>query len=189
MYHCKGVIPELKGTTVQLRKMSRSDADDLYQCWSDERTAQYLYIPSMKDRHDAEALILLLNELSESDDSLRWGVEHLESGMMIGSCGFNGWQLQGAFRGEFGCELGSMYWGNSYMREAALLVLEYGFSVMKLNRVEAFSDVRNERGAHFFRGLGFEHEGVLREYKHTSTGYIDVNVFSFLRRDWNSKEE
>ncbi|SMF90730.1 ribosomal-protein-alanine N-acetyltransferase [Paenibacillus uliginis N3/975] len=185
MYQCKGVIPELRGTTVRLRKMSPRDADDLYQCWSDEWTARYLYLPSMTGRHDAEALILLLNELSESEDSLRWGVEHLDSGIMIGSCGFNGWQLQGAFRGEFGCELASSYWGNGYMREAAAMALEYGFRVMGLNRVEAFSDIRNERGAEFFRKIGFEHEGILREYKHTSTGYIDVNVFSLLRRDWN----
>lgn len=184
MYQCKGVIPELEGKALRLRKMSPDDAEGLYRCWSDERTARHLYLPPMDNSQDAESLILLLNGMAESDDTLRWGIELQGSGILIGSCGYNGWQLQGAFRGEFGCELASPFWGKGYMTEAASLAIGYGFQMMGLNRVEAFCDVRNERGAGFFQRIGFEHEGVLREYKQTGTGYTDVNLFSLLRRDW-----
>lgn len=186
MYQCKGVIPEIKGKALRLRKMSIDDAEGLYRCWTDKQTARHLYLPPMDNSRDAESLILLLNGLAESEDTMRWGIELQGSGILIGSCGFNNWQLQGAFRGEFGCELASPYWGKGYMLEAASLAIGYGFQVMGLNRVEAYCDVRNERGAGFFRRIGFEHEGVLREYKQTGTGYTDVNLFALLRRDWHT---
>lgn len=184
MYRCHGSIPELRGSRLRLRRLSVRDAEYLYPCWADERTARYLYLPPIVEQKDAEALILLLNELSESDDSIRWGIELKDSGVIIGSCGFNGWQLEGAYRGEFGCELASSYWGRGYMQEAASLAIEYGFQVMGLNRIEALSDVRNEQASGFFGRFGFAHEGILRQYRHTSSGYVDVNVFSLLRMEW-----
>lgn len=187
MYQCQGIIPELSGSRIRLRRLTERDADDLYRCWADERTSRYLYLPPITDQQDAKDLILLLNELAESDDSIRWGIELQDSGKIIGSCGYNGWQLKGAYRGEFGCELASPYWGRGYMREAAFLAIGYGFQAMGLNRIEALSDVRNEQASGFFRRFGFAQEGVLREYRHTSTGFVDVNVFSMLHSDWECK--
>lgn len=184
MYQCNGVIPELKGTMVRLRKLTVDDAEQLYRCWSDELTAKHLFLPPLNDKQDAADLILLLNELAESNDSIRWGIELIDSGVIIGSCGYNFWQLQGAYRGELGCELASPYWGQGYMGEAASLAITFGFQVMGLNRLEAFSDIQNKRGKRFFLRLGFQHEGVLRDYRHTGTSYVDVNIFSLLRKDW-----
>lgn len=184
MYRCNGVIPELWGTKVRLRKLTMFDAEDLFQCWSDQQTSKYLFLPPMANKQDAQALIMLLNELAVGNDSLRWGIELQESGILIGSCGFNGWQFQGAYRGEFGCELASPYWGKGYMQEAATLAIQYGFQEMGLNRIEVLSDIRNGRAGVFFRNLGFQHEGLLREYRHTGTSYVDVNVFSLLRREF-----
>ncbi|KKO54642.1 GNAT family N-acetyltransferase [Paenibacillus sp. DMB20] len=187
MYSCNGFIPDIAGAGVRLRKLTPGDAEDMHRCWTDEETSRYLFLPSLASAADAEDLILLLNELSRTEDSLRWGVERLDGGEVIGSCGFNSWQLQGAYRGEFGCELASPFWGRGYMGEAAALALDFGFRVMGLNRVEAFSDVRNTRAAAFFNSLGFAIEGTLREYRHSAEGFMDVRVFALLKREWEGK--
>lgn len=187
MYRCNGFIPDITGTGVRLRKLTPGDAEDMYRCWTDKETCRYLFLPAMESAADAENLIFLLNELSRTEDSLRWGVERLDGNGLIGSCGFNSWQLQGAYRGEFGCELASPFWGRGYMGEAAVLALDFAFRVIGLNRVEAFSDVRNTRAAAFFNRLGFTLEGTLREYRHTAGGFVDVSLFALLKRDWERK--
>ncbi|KWX88770.1 hypothetical protein AMQ83_04650, partial [Paenibacillus riograndensis] len=99
----------------------------------------------------------------------------------VGSWGENGWQLQGAYRGESGCELLPDYWGLGYMREALELLLDYGFAVMGLNRIEAFCHPDNLRAQRLFQSLGFQREGLLREYRHTDAGFQDVVLYALLR--------
>ena len=182
MYRCEGNIPELVTGRLRLRKLNAGDAAAMFRCWTDEQTALFLHLPPLMDTKGAEKLIADMNMWAEEEAALRWGIE-LQGTGLIGSCGFNEWQLQGANRGEFGCELASPYWGRGLMKEAASVVLDYGFEVMGLNRIEAFTDVRNERGSGFFTSFGFQHEGILRDYRHNGNAYITVNVYSLLRRE------
>nr|WP_211184645.1 GNAT family protein [Paenibacillus lemnae] len=180
------MIPELAGSRLRLRRLTEHDREDMYQCWTDPETVRHLYLPPVRTTADAKELILLLNQLSYSEEVLRWGIELLETGVVIGSCGLNTWQLKGAFRGEFGCEMSSAYWGQGYMAEAAGLVMEFAFAVMGINRLEALSDVENERAAAFLGRLGFTREGRLRQYRKKAEGFSDAYLFSLLREEWQT---
>ena len=65
--------------------------------------------------------------------------------------------------------------GQGLMREAVEAVIELGFS-LGLARIEAFSDVRNERAIHFAQGLGFEREGVVRHRERDPQGELCSQV-------------
>ncbi len=65
--------------------------------------------------------------------------------------------------------------GHGLMREATLAVLELGFE-LGLERVEAFSDVRNQRAVKFALGLGFEREGVVRHRERDPQGALCEQV-------------
>ncbi|KOP65063.1 acetyltransferase [Bacillus sp. FJAT-18019] len=183
MYVCEGIIPDLTGQRIRMRRIAEEDAEAMLCCWSDPDTAAFLDLPPLHSAEDAKSLIIWLQHLAEQDEAIRWGIEMVDTGKLIGSCGFNFWQLTGAFRGEFGCELRSAYWGQGYMSEAAELALTFGYSIMGLNRIEAFVDPRNERACRWFARNGYLREGMLRDYRHTSGGYVDAVVFSRLRRE------
>ncbi|KOR76950.1 GNAT family N-acetyltransferase [Paenibacillus solani] len=183
MYVCEGIIPELTGQRIRLRRIKEEDAEAMLCCWSDPDTAAFLDLPPLHSAEDAKSLIIWLQHLAQQDETIRWGIEMVDTGKLIGSCGFNFWQLTGAFRGEFGCELRSAYWGQGYMSEAAELAMTFGYSIMGLNRIEAFVDPRNERACRWFARNGYLREGMLRDYRHTSGGYVDAVVFSRLRRE------
>lgn len=188
MYSCQGFIPELKGERIRLRRMDIMDGTAMYRCWSDVETARYLELPNLCGAKDAAGLIESLNKLAAEDEAIRWGIELRETGALIGSCGYNLWQLPGAFRGEIGCELASAYWGRGYMDEALSLCIDYGFSVMELNRIEAYCDRDNRRALAFFERMGFAPEGTLREFRHSERGYVDAVILSVLRREWKSAD-
>ncbi|MBW4085130.1 GNAT family N-acetyltransferase [Paenibacillus sp. S150] len=180
MYVCGGVTPVLAGKRIELRAMEARHAPALYKVWSHPQVASLLAAPPLSSPQAAEQLIALLTQMSREEESLRWSILG-PGGDVIGSCGYNSWQLQGAYRGEIGCELLPDCWGQGYMREALELVLEFGFTVMGLNRIEGLTHPDNVRAERLFQALGFQREGLLREYRHTEAGFQDVVLYALLR--------
>lgn len=180
MYVCGGIIPELHGDRVRLRAMVPADAQALLDIWSHPRVAPWLNAPPLASVEEAEGLISLLARWAAEEESLRWSILGPE-GEVIGSCGYNYWQLQGAYRGEIGFELSPASEGRGYMREALELVLEFGFGTMGLNRIEALCHPDNHRAESLLGRLRFQQEGLLRQYRHTASGYQDIQIYSLLR--------
>ncbi|WP_433945392.1 GNAT family N-acetyltransferase [Paenibacillus sp. SN-8-1] len=189
MYRCGGVIPELESSRLRLRKLEDSDAAQLYKYWGDDEVVKYLNMSRLESVQDTLDMINLLNGLSESEDTLRWGIELKETGLLIGSCGFNVWQLAGATRGEIGYDLGEAYWGRGYMSEALLTLMEFGYSVMGLNRIEVLVLPENSASRRMLEKLGFQEEGLLREYQQNeqAEGYIDLYLYALLKREFEQR--
>ncbi|WNS41673.1 GNAT family protein [Paenibacillus sp. MMS20-IR301] len=188
MYECGGVIPDLSGRRVRLQAMAQADAGALFEIWQHPAVAPWLNSPPLSSARDAEALIALLAQMACEEESLRWSIRG-PGGEVIGSCGFNYWQLQGAYRGEIGFELSPAAVRQGYMREALELILDFGFGTMGLNRIEALCHPDNFRAGKLVTGLGFKKEGLLREYLHTSSGYQDAVMYALLRGEQLPRRE
>lgn len=186
MFKCGGKIPVLEGERIRLRRMEQADAADLFRYWSDPVVVKYMNVPVFKSVEETSEMIDFLNGLSETEDTMRWGIELVQEQRLIGSCGFNTWELSGAYRGEIGYDIGRAYWRQGYMTEAFRLMLNYGFMTMGLNRIEALVDPRNSASRSILQSFTFHEEGVLREYQRTEEGFVDLIIYSLLRRDYDS---
>ena len=73
------------------------------------------------------------------------------------------------------CEIGYaghvQHAGRGLMREATVAVVDLGFA-LGCERIEAFSDLRNQRAIDFALGLGFESEGVVRSRARDPQGLL-----------------
>ncbi|MEJ3720970.1 GNAT family protein [Paenibacillus polymyxa] len=183
-YACKGHIPLLESPRLRLRRMESRDAATMFACWSDPEVHRYMNLSGMSGREDAENMIGLLNELAKTEDALRWGIELKDNGKLIGSCGFNYWQTEGAYKAEIGYELAKPYWRQGYMTEALRLVLSFGYGTIRLNRIEALVDPRNTGSQALLSSMGWTQEGLLRQVQHTSTGFKDMLMYSLLHEEW-----
>ncbi|MGG4554929.1 MULTISPECIES: GNAT family N-acetyltransferase [Paenibacillus] len=186
MYRCGGHIPVIESERLRLRRMEQSDAERMFLFWSDPEVVKYMNVPPFASVEDTLEMIQLLNGLSESEDTLRWGIELKEEGQLIGSCGFNVWELSGAYRGEIGYDLGREYWGFGYMSEAMRMMLSYGYQTIGLNRIEALVDPRNTASRGLLQAFDFTEEGLLRQYQKTEEGFVDLLMFSLLRQEYYS---
>ena len=65
--------------------------------------------------------------------------------------------------------------------EALRPVLEYGFAQLQVNRIEGLIDPRNESSRKVLERLGFQYEGVLRQYLVMRGVPTDTAIFSLLR--------
>ena len=90
---------------------------------------------------------------------------------------------------EIGYDLHPAYWRQGIMTEALRAVIDYGFSeefCFWLNRIEALTYVEHEASAGLLRKLGFQEEGIRREYGYWKGESHDLRSFSLLRRDWEA---
>ncbi len=116
--------------------------------------------------------------------SIRWGITERENGEIIGTCGYYGFHSWHK-RAGIGYELARSFWQQRIMTEALGAIIAFGFKRVELNRIEAVVMPDNEGSFKLLEGLGFQHEGVLREYeKWGNKGLIDLMMFSLLRREY-----
>lgn len=116
-------------------------------------------------------------------DYLRLGIELAATRRLIGTCAL--WGINGQCRrAELGYILDPSSWGQGYMHEALCALLDYAFTDLHLNRIEADTDPRNERSARLLHRLGFSKEGLFRERCIVNGEKSDAAMYGLLRREW-----
>ncbi|MFT4862924.1 MAG: ribosomal-protein-alanine N-acetyltransferase [Pseudohongiellaceae bacterium] len=103
-----------------------------------------------------------------------------EESHIIGTC-----SLSNVVRGVFlACHMGyscaQRYEGQGYMKKIASHAIDYAFNDMNLNRIMANYMPENERSAGLLASLGFEREGLARDYLHINGRWEDHTLTSLL---------
>ena len=110
----------------------------------------------------------------EDGENLIFNALDLDSGACIGRIDLHSFDFE-APRCEIGYVGDPRVAGRGLMREATLAVVALGFE-LGLARIEAFSDVRNERAVKFALGMGFVREGVVRHRERDPQGELCEQV-------------
>ncbi|ATF15594.1 N-acetyltransferase [Brevibacillus brevis X23] len=77
--------------------------------------------------------------------------------------------------------------GKGYGSEALLLMLDYGFGILNLHRIELNVFAFNERAIHTYEKLGFQREGVQRQALYYNHTYHDSILMSMLADEYRAK--
>ena len=100
---------------------------------------------------------------------------------MIGTVGL---QLRIEYkRGELGYWVGVPYWNQGYATEASAALVDYGFSELCLNRIQARHYVRNPASGRVMEKVGMRHEGLMRQHIRVRGEFEDVSMYSILSSD------
>lgn len=175
-------FPVITTRRLVLRQFSRNDAPLLHAIWSDPVVMEFMTLDPFGAEEETVAMIDLLKGLHERGEGIRWVITMLSDRTVMGTCGFHNWKKE-HFRAETGYELGKYHWGKGYMKEAMSAALEYGFDGMGLNRIEAFVTEGNGRSLGLLKDLGFNTEGLLRNYEWARGKFQDQWVCSILKSE------
>ncbi|MBL8351326.1 MAG: GNAT family N-acetyltransferase [Burkholderiaceae bacterium] len=171
---------------LRLRPLRPDDAPAVYALHADPVALRYWSTPPWDDPAQADELIGRdLKALAEGD-YLRLGLQRHADGRLIGLCSLFAFHLPSR-RCELGYLLQRGLWGQGLMHEALLALLDYGFGVLDLNRIEADIDPRNAASRRSLERLGFAEEGRLRERWIVAGEVSDTALYGLLRRDWAAR--
>ena len=112
-------------------------------------------------------------------------IQHTQSGEILGSTRIFEWDRLHK-RAEIGFTWINPKWFGSKINVAAkVLLLDYAFNSLKLNRVQFRADERNLRSQRAIEKLGATKEAVLRNYKFRRDGSIgNVILYSIISSEW-----
>jgi ribosomal-protein-alanine N-acetyltransferase len=162
--------------------MKFSDSNRLFQIWSDPKVTKYMNISNLTDETQAQKMILLLENLAKQNKAIRYSIIELKVNKIIGSCGYNSIDFENS-KTEIGYEIDKNYWGNGYAPEAITGLIDYAFSDLKLNRIEAKVEPENINSIKTLERLKFTFEGTQRKVEKSKGRFIDLNLYSLLVTD------
>ena len=174
------MFPVLETERLILRELIKEDAKGIFACFSNDKVTRYYGQEPLERIEQAESLVDFFSKNYHEKRGIRWGIERKESKGIIGTIGFNAWSPKHK-RAEIGYELHPEHWRKSYMIEAAAKVLSYGFEDMGLTRIGAVVFIENDASNHLLTKLGFQKEGILKQYMYQNGIAHDTYVYSLLK--------
>jgi ribosomal-protein-alanine N-acetyltransferase len=178
-------LPRLETTRLILRKYTLDDLNDYFEFASDPEVTRYLrWGPHPDKKYSLEYLQEVLNDYSKGKDR-PWGLEIKTKKKIIG--GIHIMQLDSYHKkAEIGFVLSKAYWNKGYMTEALNKVLDYCFTELSLNRIEAFCIPGNYAAIKVLERIGMQMEGILRQYAFQKGNFQDFRLFSILKADYET---
>ncbi len=180
--------PTIETMRLVLRPFELSDAKDIQRLAGDRAIADTtLNIPHPYEDNMAEEWISTHLPKFEAGELSNFAIVLRSSGKLIGAIGL---RIVPRFeRAELGYWIGKPFWKNGYCTEAAHAVLQYGFSVLKLNRIHASHFTRNPASGRVMQKIGMVHEGQVRQHAKRWDMFEDLEFYGILREHWTKGTE
>ena len=179
-------FPYIETERLILKEIKIQDSASIFDIFSNEEIMKYYGQFPIKSNEEAENLITMFDDNFKNGKGIRWCILLKEEKRIIGTCGYHNWNKRHS-RAEIGYELSMDSWGKGYIKEALKSVIEYGFTIMGLNRIEAVVYPKNIASLKSLINHGFKEEGILEEYAFFRNTYQDLIMFSLLKKNWLEK--
>jgi len=175
----------LRTPRLALSLLEDGDAGALLAIHADTETMRYWSGPAWTELEQATQQIAQSRRDAQDGTALRLGIKLAETGELIGTATLYAFHRSNR-RCEIGYILGRAHWGRGLMSEALTALLEHGFDVLDLHRVEADIDPRNEGSRRILQRLHFTREGLMRERWIVNGELCDTEYHGMLRADWRA---
>lgn len=170
--------PILLSENLCLNRVTTKDAAVIYFLRSNEHVGKYI---ARKPQSNIQEAVKFINDRTEDvaiGKICYWGVFFKDSAELIGTiCLWNFNKTKTV--AEIGYDLVPKYQGNGYMTQAVALVLDFGFRILHLQQIDAFTQIENAASIKLLVNKGF----VLN----TNRKDLDVpknNIYELLQKDY-----
>ncbi len=169
-----------------LRRFSPEDLEDYLVFAGDPAVGPAAGSPPVSTPGEGEAL---LRKLCKDENQL--AVVRREDGRVIGKVLLqrDPHRLNNPLSLSVGYELARDCWGQGYMTEALLAVLELAFTRRGADIVGVSHFVGNDRSRRVIEKCGFTHEGLVRRsYRRYDGAFFDEEAYSLTREEFFGRQ-
>lgn len=179
----KESVKYLQGEKVYLRCLEPEDVEYFYQFVNNDVEARRL--TGTQRAFTKGQIEAYFASIAQDDSRVQFGIFLQENNQLIGDTAIldiNAKNRSGSFRIAIDTRLA----GRGYGTEATRLMLDHGFGMLNLHRIELDVYSINERAIHVYEKVGFKREGVLRDAHYYNHDYYDVVMMSILEDEYRS---
>lgn len=167
-------FPILETKNLILRRMDYNDINDLFEMRRDPRMNEYTDTKPEENTHETKDYIDKMNKGINDNKWIIWAIEHIQASKVIGSISI--WNINREQKsGELGYGIIPEFQGQGSMKEALLSVLKYGFDVMNLSYLEAYTEENNIKSIKLLEKCNFIEVNRVNE-----DGYFNNRVYRMV---------
>lgn len=173
------MFPNLSTERLVLREITYADAKGIFSCFSNPAVTRFYGQDPITMIEQAIGFVDFFAKSFEEKRGIRWGIEIKGEQGLIGTIGFNAWSPKHK-RAEIGYELHPDYWRQGLMAEAIAEVITYGTESLGLTRIGAVVFLENEASNSLLTKMGFQREGILKNYMYQNGRAHDTYVYGYV---------
>lgn len=167
-----------------LRMAQMTDAEPMFRNWaSDPEVTKFLTWPTYESVENAYTILDIWTKEYDNPNFYQWMIELKEIGEPIGSISVVHHRDDIA-EAEIGYCIGQRWWHKGIMSEALAAVIDFLFSEVGMNRIEAKHDTNNPHSGDVMKKCGMKYEGSNRAADRNNQGICDIAQYAILRSDW-----
>jgi ribosomal-protein-alanine N-acetyltransferase len=159
-----------------------ADVAGVFAVYSDDEVTKFSEMVTLANFAQASQVVKRFQVEFEQDIGVRWAIALRADGKLIGTCGL-GWHRQN-FSAYLSYDLERRFWNQGIATDALAAVVRHGFTTTNLNRMSATTVPENGASMRVLQKLGFQEEGILREWGYWKGHFQDLRCFSLLRKDF-----
>ncbi len=179
-------FPKIETERLMLRQMEAMDAMDLHAFYANKKVTKHLDWHGPASAADSGTLIESWNQAFRERRLIPWGISLREQPQLMGTVILM--PTRGAFDDEhrfpltLGYDLRPDQWNKGIMTEALRGVIDFTKHYIHPNRIQAEVVPDNQASIKLLSKLGFQQEGLLRQYlMHEVTHkLLDVAIMALL---------
>ena len=181
------LLPEpLLTPRLHIRPLTADDLAAVFACYDNVEVRRYCAPVRWPDMDYAAAWFARMQARVADGVAQQFVIARRDNGAIIGTCVlFNIDNVNR--RAEIGYALGRDHWGGGYMQEAVARLIDHAFDTLKLHRIEAEIDPRNEASARGLLRLGFSHDGTLKDRYLDDNEFADAGLYGLLESVWTTR--
>ena len=154
--------------------MDYNDANDLFEIRSDPRMCEHTDTKLDGTIDETKAYIDKMNKGIDDNKWIIWVIEHKKSKRVIGSISI--WNINEAGNsGELGYGIIPNYQGLGLMRESLISVVKFGFKVMNLKDLHAYTEDTNVNSIKLLESYSF-----IEINRVDDEGYFNKKVYRMI---------
>lgn len=172
----------LRTERLELSTPTVQDVDAITAACQDPEIPRWTVVPSPYTHEQAGDFVGLVAKWWAQDESTTWAIRHDDE--LVGMIGLHDITANPAGgHAEIGFWMAPQARGKGYVAEACGCVIDWGFSELRLARIEWRAVAGNIASARTARSLGFHYEGLLRQGHAGPRGRADAWVAGVLATD------
>lgn len=172
--------------SIYLRRISHYDAHEVYDLIDHNRSHLRIWLPFVDTTHSVDSTHGFIDQLQKPySHEIVFTICY--EGSITGLIGFK--DIDKANRRlEIGYWISKKDEGKGIVADSCRGLVDKVFRKMDFNRIQIKCGVGNTRSSNIPKKLGFSFEGIERDGERHRDRYIDLEVYSMLRRDWKKEQ-
>lgn len=172
---------------IRLKEIGFEDVETIFKTIDTERAYLSEWLPFVDETNDISYTQTYVQSIIDAESTELVCVIIYEN-KLVGLVGMKDTDF-GNKKTEIGYWLSEAFQHKGIITKSCKAIIQYAFNELDMNRIQIKAATGNFKSQRVAERLGFQREGIERESELHTRGFVDLVVFSLLKKDFNNKTD